>query len=70
MPKFPIALLSHELITSKIFKGVMMIVIIINTILMLLPIFLESECGESCAANARMMLSILENIVGMFLVVS
>ena len=47
-----------------------MIVIIINTILMLLPIFLESECGESCAANARMMLSILENIVGMFLVVS
>ena len=46
----------------------MMAVIIINTVLMLLPVFLESECGESCAANARMTLSILENIVGKFLI--
>ena len=54
---------SHELITSKIFKAVMLVVIILNTILMIAPIQLESG-KKGLAEDSRIPLSIVENIIG------
>ena len=53
---------SYELITSKIFKAVMMTAIVLNTILMVLPMMLSNN--DLLADNSRVFLSILENIIG------
>ena len=53
---------SYELITSKTFKTLMMVAIIINTVLMVLPIMMASK--DHVADMIRVPLSIIENIIG------
>merc|ERR1712123_76838 len=57
---------SYELITSKTFKALMMMAIVINTILMVLPIIMASN--DTVADSSRVHISIVENvIVGIFI---
>ena len=56
---------SYELITSKVFKGIMMLAIVINTLIMLLPMMLSGNAD--IADSARVPLAIAENIIGYFL---
>ena len=51
---------AYELITSKTFKSIMMIAIILNTILMVLPMIMGQ--GDT-ADKTRVPLSIMENII-------
>ena len=53
---------SYELITSKTFKTLMMVAIIINTVLLVLPIMMASK--DHVADMIRVPLSIIENIIG------
>ena len=51
------SLTSYELITSSGFKIIMMIAIIVNTVLMVMPIWVAHD-------SARVPLAIIENIIG------
>ena len=53
---------SYELITSKTFKALMMMAIVINTILMVLPIIMASN--DTVADSSRVQISIVENVIG------